>query len=97
MAKIPEKLQDFVDGEEIDKALVPLQAAWGDKYEANLQLVQKTVKSFASEEQMNFLTECGLGNDREFIETVLKVGQMITDREAKLAEQKANEARFKKR
>jgi hypothetical protein len=96
LAKIPGKLQDLVDKEEIDKALVPLKAAWGDKYEANFELVQKTVKSFASPEQIDFLTESGLGNDQEFIEAVLKVGSMIQDREAKLNERKVNEGRFGK-
>ena len=96
LAKVPQKLNDFIEEEEINKVLVPLEAAWGDKAEANLELVQKTVKAFASDEQVAFLTESGLGNDREFIEAVLKIGSMIQDREAKLAERKANEARFKK-
>jgi len=88
LAKIPEKLQNLVDGEEIDKALKPLQAAWGDKFDENLELVQKTVTAFASKDQIDFLTQSGLGNDRDFIEAVLKVGSMIQAREAKMKERK---------
>lgn len=88
LTKIPEKLQDFVDEQEMDKALKPLQEAWGEKFNKNLTLVKKTVSSFASKEQIDFLTQSGLGNDQEFIEAVLKVGTLIQQREARMKERK---------
>jgi hypothetical protein len=104
LEKMPDA-QDLLQHEEIDDITGQLKKEWGEeKYDQNFNLMQKVVKEFTSEEQRAFLDRSDpelrpLGNSKEFLLLVHRLGEMIEQQEGKfkeIDERRAIQARFKK-
>ncbi len=54
--------------------IAALKEAWGDKYDANLDIARQVLKKFGDEEVVNFLEDTNLGSNTQLIKLFHAVG-----------------------
>ena len=73
-----------MEGEAVrKKAEDELRLHFGAEYEESVGLAQRTLRTFANEQQTQRLVDLGLANDPEFVKAIHAVGRMIAEREQK--------------
>ncbi len=61
------------------KHVEAVQKEWGADYQANLQIAQRGIARFVSNDMKALLDETGLGNHPEFLKAFLGIGKMIQE------------------